>query len=302
MKTCSRSSAWNIVATSLLVLIVAGNLVSCAGTPLIGSALEIGRNLLSAAAVNYAPSHAEDLKMLLETLTRPSLVQAEGKSTGSAALEDEEPADTSSPSSGRAAIELDIAIMKEVEVEGRFLPVPIENGEVVRDGGGVEDAGDNLKICFRASTPCFVYVIGIDATGWVSVLYPDEPFEEVGLVVAQKEYLIPEGNVWYFLDQYRGVETVYFVASHERRIELESILTRLRSKTRPAFPPGREVAQVEEVAVVERLRGFAGKRTGRATLVPTRDDRKQEVTPTQFFSEFADADLVITRWFNHVGP
>lgn len=314
------SSVWKAVMAPLFVVVVAAHLVSCTGVPLVGAAMEIGRNLLSTAAANYAPAYSENLKTLINALGKTPAIKLTGAETGEATFVDEQAADgmadpaTIEPDplapeggenparKGPVAIELDIAIMKEIEVDGRFMPIPIENGDMIRDGGGVENAGDNLKICFRTNTRCSVYVIGIDATGWVSILYPDEGFDMGNPVLPQKEYMIPGGNVWYYLDQYRGKETVYFVASHERRMDLEEILVKLDAQTRPEFRPDQEVKQVQEVAVVERLRGFAGKRPGRTALVPTSDSREQEVTPTQFYAKFVDADLVITRWFNHVGP
>ena len=178
-------------------------------------------------------------------------------------------------------------------VDGRSMPVPINNGAVLVDGRGDPDAGDNLKITFEASTDCHVYVLSIDGTGWATPIFPTG--DDLGNPVsANRQYQIP-GDEWFFLDQYRGIETIYFIASNAPRPDLEEQFAELAYQTRPELPAG--AAQITEQAIIER--GIGGRRQGKGTTVLGSDGLTHTFNPTSFTSAQGASDLMITRWFSH---
>ena len=171
----------------------------------------------------------------------------------------------------------------------------IEDGAVLRDGRGNPVAGDRLKVHFAANCDCYVYVIGIDATGYVAQIFPDPEASLENPVVADKEYLLPEGNQWWGLDDYRGIEQIYFLASHDRRAEVEDILTSLAGQPRKLTA---QYTPVTEPALIPVTRGLVKVTVAEPVSVPTAQGA-QQVTPTNFLSNASGAGLLISRWFEH---
>ncbi len=211
-----------------------------------------------------------------------------------------EASDTSSDSAPTPApplepIGIDVALFREVVVNGRSVPVPVQDGEVLRDGVGRDENGDNLKVQIRANTECFVYVVSVDATGWAQPLFPGGLGGGSNPVAAHQLLELPAGNDWLYLDEFRGAEMIYFLASHERRTDLEEVLGKLAGLTRP---PLIDPTPVEQPATVSR--GFAGKRPGEATMAVTASDGSSHQAGAQsFLASVGAADLVVTRWFRH---
>src|SRR5262249_7292925 len=86
------------------------------------------------------------------------------------------PPDGSSQSS-TSAIVLDVAILVQRASDRaarRTEPAPIQDGEVLRDGGSDPRKGDVAKFSFRTNCDCYVYVIGVDATGYVARIFPEK--------------------------------------------------------------------------------------------------------------------------------
>ena len=115
-------------------------------------------------------------------------------------------------------------------------------------------------------------------------------------LTAGRQYLFPEGDVWWGLDEFRGVETVYFIASHTRRTDIEEIISSLAS-TKRRLPEDYKTVQV--AAVIPDTRGLVKVQSAAPTKIMTESDSTQEVTPTAFTAAVTGVDLVITRWFEH---
>ncbi|GIX46725.1 MAG: hypothetical protein KatS3mg131_0936 [Candidatus Tectimicrobiota bacterium] len=171
----------------------------------------------------------------------------------------------------------------------------IEDGAVLRDGRGDPQAGDKLKFFFRANCACYVYVVAIDGSGFVEVAFPHADDAEANPVMPGHQYLIPKDDtVWYGLDEYRGIEHVYFIASSTRRPELEHVIATLARGKREMRGPG--YRPVREPAIV-LTRGIRRVHSAAPVSIPTATGAGQPVTATAF--ETSGAELVITRWFRH---
>ena len=304
------------MATGALIVVLSCAAVSCTGNPLIDTALSIGKNMLSAAASNYAPSYSDDLTKLVEALVRipeqaapenTALASLDAMDPGSDDEASDSPSYTSSLGDGTVtpdtdeitsatlgSIELDISLLKEVQLaNGVYEAVPLEDGDVVTK--------ENLiKLKVRTNMDCYLYIASVDGTGWAQPLFPGAADNlAVGHsnpVSAGVEYNFPEGDEWYELDNYTGVETLFFVASHVQRPDLEKVFAKLALNTRPELDPA-TAAAVTEPAVVTR--GFGGKKTGRSTYVTTSDRKRHSIKPAQFISKIGTDALVITRYFQH---
>ena len=100
------------------------------------------------------------------------------------------------------------------------------------------------------------------------------------------------------LDDYRGVETVYFFASHTRRMDIEDLVARLAGVER-RVPERYQTVQVAAVIPQSRTRGMVKVHDARPVAMTTEFGSTQKVTPTAFSAAASDVDLVITRWFHH---
>ncbi|HEX2139818.1 MAG TPA: DUF4384 domain-containing protein, partial [Woeseiaceae bacterium] len=193
-------------------------------------------------------------------------------------------------------IALEVALLAQQRTpDGQVGLRPVQDGDVLRDGRGDPARGDKIKMYFSANCACYVYVIGIDATGYVAQIFPGRG-DVPSRVQPGAEYLVPGGTTWWGLDDYRGVEQVYFIASGERRHDIEELIAQLAGQ-RPSVPAS--YRPVREPAVVPMQRGLVQVQSAAPTSVPMQSGANQQISPVLFQSTVADADLVITRWFRH---
>lgn len=254
---------------------------SCAATAAVvsGTLMNMAQNMFGTAEANFTGAYPQDLQTLLGAMAQDAGVA--GLTSGIPLAVLQQP------------ITLDVGMLMETVVDGRSMPVPITNGAVLVDGRGDPDAGDNFKITFEASTDCHVYVLSIDGTGWATPIFPTG--DDLGNpVAANRQYQIP-GDEWFYLDQYRGIETIYFIASNAPRPDLEKQFAELAYLTRPELPAG--AAQITEQAIIER--GIGGRRQGKGATVLGSDGLTHTFNPTSFTSAQGASDLMITRWFSH---
>jgi hypothetical protein len=235
-------------------------------------------SLITAAANNYAPGHGQAVKSLIGALLNTNA----GAATA-----------TPEPAAAAPRLELDVALLKQTLVAGRQVLEPFGDGAVLRDGRDAPEAGDRFRIAFRAGQQCFVYILGVDATGWVTPIFPSRHSSHSNPVEMGREHQLPDPAYAYSLNTHRGIEHIYFIASEEERPDIESLLAAFEGETQP--PPAGD-DRVGEAAVVSR--GFDREGLGLDMLVQTALG-SQKVTPAAFLSSEAGNDLVITRWFHH---
>jgi hypothetical protein len=205
------------------------------------------------------------------------------------------------PYGSSAAIVLDAAILAQRagdRAARRTDPKPIQDGETLRDGGKDPRKGDVTKFSFRVNCDCYVYVIGADATGYIARIFPDPASGQTNPVRANQQYVVPEGTAWYGLDQYKGVEQVFFVASRTARQDIEGPLTQLAQTPRSA--PPQNFRAVREVAMPGSvMRGLVKVQMGTPSAVQGESGQRYSFTPQAFAAPSGADDVVVTRWFNH---
>jgi len=254
--------------------------LGCAGlSAVVPAALKLGKSLLEAATANYSPEYGEVIDQLLTAMVTPASVPVVANEAGTA------------PQGKGLAIEL--SILKEVSTPTGTTLMAINDGEVLHDDGGGA-SGDKFKISFRSDRSCYVYIVAIDGTGWATSVFPGEESALGNPVDAGRSYLIPDGTRWYALDENRGIEHVYLLASFVRRPDLESIQAKFEAMERPERTNYR---RVDEPAVAKR--GIVAVGPGTPTRVSSESGDEQVVTPTSFLADFKGFDLVVTRWFEH---
>ena len=192
-------------------------------------------------------------------------------------------------------ISLDVLLVKKHLVNGVQSYLPIKDGDVLFDGRGNPQAGDKFRVIFRANTDCYVYVIAVDGSAWAQGIFPSTASPFANPVKAGQQYLLPEDNNWFSLDQFKGIETIFFVSSHERRPDIEHILSTISGRERH---PAEKPLAVSEPAIIPN--GYSGARPGASPFAfHTSPFSRQELLPTTYFVKMTGEDLRITRWFRH---
>jgi len=192
-------------------------------------------------------------------------------------------------------IGLDVVMVKKTIRNGAPVVLPIKDGDVLKDGRGDAKAGDKFRIMFRPNTNGYVYVIAIDGSGWAQGIFPPPTSPLANPVKAGEQYVLPEGNNWFSLDQYKGIETIFFVASQEKRQDIEEILQSITGRERPATENPQQVTKVAMVPY-----GVGGARPGAKPFIFSGGSgQDQTIIPTSYLAQKAGQDLRLTRWFRH---
>ena len=192
-------------------------------------------------------------------------------------------------------IGLDVMMVKKTMRNGAVVMLPINDGDVLKDGRGNAQVGDKFRIMFRPQTDGYVYVVAIDGSGWAQGIFPPPTSPLANPVKAGQEYTLPEGKNWFSLDQFKGIETIFFVASQEKRQDLEEVLQSITGHERPATETPQQVTKVAMVPY-----GVGGARPStKGFNLPEGSGAGQTIMPTSYFSKTAGEDLRLTRWFRH---
>jgi len=83
--------------------------------------------------------------------------------------------------------------------------------------------GDQLKMLVELQKKCFVYVIYHTRQDEVHMLFPYNIQQFTTEYTPFTKYYIPQGNMWFELDENIGSETFYLLASAQRLIKLEAL-------------------------------------------------------------------------------
>jgi hypothetical protein len=194
-----------------------------------------------------------------------------------------------------APISLDVLLVKKQMVNGVSSYLPIKDGDILLDGRGNPQAGDKFRVMFRANTDCYVYVIAVDGSAWAQGLFPPASSPFANPVKAGQQHVLPEGTNWFSLDQFKGIETIFVVASLAPRQDIEQILTTITGRERH---PAEKPSAVSEPAIIPN--GYSGARAASSPFAfQTSQHQQQELLPTTYFVKTAGEDLRITRWFRH---
>ncbi|UCG72319.1 MAG: DUF4384 domain-containing protein [Chromatiales bacterium] len=195
------------------------------------------------------------------------------------------------------SIAMDVALLAQRRnPDGSIRLEPVEDGAVLQDGRGDPVAGDKIKVFFRVNCACHVYIIGTDATGYVTRIFPDPDTVLTNPVQPGREYLLPEGTDWWGLDEQRGVEQIHFLASFRPRPDIEEVIARLAQQPRDVPD---DYQAVTEPAIIPDTRGLVKVSDAQPVRIQSAANDAQEVTPTAFLTTAPGIDLAITRWFEH---
>jgi hypothetical protein len=191
-------------------------------------------------------------------------------------------------------VAVDVALIRQKQKAKGKEAVLMNDGEVLHDGGGKKDAGDRFKLVVRTNCDCYVYIVSIDGSAWAEPVFPTKAGTTPNPVKKDQEVAFPEGPYWFSLDQVKGIETFYVVASANRRTDLEESLAKMAAETRPVSTI---VAKVEEAPVIPR--GVGSTKTRGIITVKDETGRATQLTPLSYMASQPGQDVTVTRWFKH---
>jgi hypothetical protein len=125
-------------------------------------------------------------------------------------------------------------------------PVPMDFKERVAVA-----QGDLFKIYLQPVQNAFVYVFLHDAQGDLQLLFPEKFADFERATYLNTRYFIPEADNWFALDNARGTERFYLVASSERLRPLESLFLSYDKASAGAKSAARQ-AVLDEIARVRK--------------------------------------------------
>lgn len=192
------------------------------------------------------------------------------------------------------AVAVDVAMVKQRHTDTGKEVVLMSDGEVMKDGGATKESGDRFKIVVRTNCDCYLYILSIDGSGWAEPVFPAQDSTIPNPVKKDQEYAFPEAGHWYTLDQVKGIETFYVVASANRRTDLEESFAQLAKEKRPETTI---VAKVEEPPIIPR--GVGAVTTRGIVKVQDETGTALTVTPLSYAASQPGQDVTVTRWFKH---
>jgi hypothetical protein len=155
------------------------------------------------------------------------------------------------------------------ELDGSYSEIIVREGSVLRDR-------DHFQVHIETNRPSHVYVLLFDSQGRASKLFPDPKIEQPGFVEGGRRIAIPDKDLWFWLDENPGTETVYVLASETPLTDISGLLSKMNEASNSERKRlSREIKQ--QIQIVER--GVGGVTKGKAVSYALSDGRHiQKVT------------------------
>ena len=116
-----------------------------------------------------------------------------------------------------------IAGMAERGISHEPSMVTIEEGDVLR-------SHDGFQIRFKTSLDAYAYVVLYSSRGEVQLLFPNPEIDMSNKVKGGRSYTLPSKDLWFFLDENIGMETVFVLASKRPIDDLNVVVESLKNK------------------------------------------------------------------------
>lgn len=148
--------------------------------------------------------------------------------------------------------------------------------EVIVREGSVLQSRDHFQVHVETNKRSHIYVLLFDSQGHAAQLFPDPKIEQPGFFDSGRRIAVPDKDLWFWLDENPGTETVYVLASEEPLNDIRGLLSKMNeaSETERKRLSG-EIRQ--RIGIVER--GVGGVAKGKTVSYALSDGRTiQKVT------------------------
>ncbi|HEX9879827.1 MAG TPA: CHAT domain-containing protein [Candidatus Binatia bacterium] len=155
------------------------------------------------------------------------------------------------------------------EADGSYTEVLINEGSVLR-------SYDNFQVHLETNRPGYVYILIYDSKGQAGQLFPDPKIHQPGFVPGDLKVTVPAKDLWFWLDEQMGTETIYVLASEEPLSDIRGLLEKMEAaEDSQKKQLSREIQQ--QIQVIQR--GVGGITKGRQVTYRLADGKSiQKVT------------------------
>jgi len=162
-------------------------------------------------------------------------------------------------------LQLEASVIVQRKTDRGYDAVLLKEGETLY-------TNDNIKVFFRTNQDCYVYVLLFGSSGEASRIFPNQQVNMSNRVEAKKDYYIPPGDDWFWLDDKIGTETIYVIAGYEPLRDIDKLLVEMEQAGSDKVEASRKVEQ----SLNAQTRGIGGVRPGQPVTFVTADGKKIE--------------------------
>jgi class 3 adenylate cyclase/CHAT domain-containing protein len=180
------------------------------------------------------------------------------------------PTKESTPHAVAAPLSLKMNIIgQRKERDGSYTEVVVSEGSVLR-------SYDNFQVHLETNRPSYVYILIYDSQGKAEQLFPDAKIDQPGFIEAGRQIVIPRSDLWFWLDEHTGTETIYVLASEKPMSDVQRLLMKMQALE---GTDKQRVSQEIKERIVGIQRGVGGITKGQAVTYILSDGKKiQKVT------------------------
>jgi len=155
------------------------------------------------------------------------------------------------------------------EAEGQYTEILVNEGSVLR-------SLDNFQVHMETNRPAYVYILVYDSQGRAGQIFPDPKIDRPGFVEGGRKLVVPAKDLWFWLDESSGTETIYVLATEKPMADIHGLLAKMeRTDDSGKQQVSKEIK--ERIAVIQR--GVGGITKGQAVTYTLSDGKKiQKVT------------------------
>ena len=156
------------------------------------------------------------------------------------------------------------------EADGSYTEVLVSEGSALR-------SYDNFQVHLETNRPAYVYILLYDSQGSASQIFPDAKIDQRGFLEQGRKVVVPARDLWFWLDEHTGTETIYVLTSEKAMSDIQGLLAKMETVDDAAGK--KHVAQEikQRIAIVQR--GVGGITKGQAVTYTLSDGKKiQKVT------------------------
>ncbi len=155
------------------------------------------------------------------------------------------------------------------ETDGGYTEVLVSEGSVLR-------SHDNFQVHLETNRPAYVYILLYDSQGTASQIFPDPKIDQPGFVEGGRKLVFPSKDLWFWLDENTGTETIYVLAADKPMSDIKGLLARMETGDEAVK---QRASQEIKQRITVMQRGVGGVTKGQAVTYTLTDGKKiQKVT------------------------
>jgi CHAT domain-containing protein len=145
--------------------------------------------------------------------------------------------------------------------------------EIIVREGSVLQSGDHFQVHVEINKRAHVYVLLFDSQGQAKELFPNPKIEQAGFIDGGQRIAVPEKDLWFWLDENTGTETLYILASEKPLPNIRELLRKMEAADEAGK---RRISQEIKNNITIVQRGVGGITKGKMVTYPLSDGKRIE--------------------------